>query len=141
MNIMSNWVIKSTEKFLQDKVDGYFAWVKVEYSKVTYNSVIGSALAYSINQEEYLRMLLTDGKIPMDNNYAKQAIRPFTIARKNLVLMEFFHGQNQFSRKVQAGIKNLNSLIKVHIYEIAYKIAVSFLSGTHEWGLTEKVIC
>ena len=77
-------------------------------------------------------MLLTDGKIPMDNNYAKQAIRPFTIARKNLVLMEFFHGQNQFSRKVQAGIKNLNSLIKVHIYEIAYKIAVSFLSGTHE---------
>ena len=33
-------------------------------------------------------MFLTDGRIPMDNNYAEQAIRPFTIARKNFVLME-----------------------------------------------------
>ena len=28
----------------------------------------------------------------MDNNYAEQAIRPFTIARKNFVLMESDHG-------------------------------------------------
>uniref|UniRef100_UPI000483EE4A transposase domain-containing protein n=1 Tax=Eubacterium cellulosolvens TaxID=29322 RepID=UPI000483EE4A len=33
-----------------------------------------------------LRMFLTDGDIPMDNNYAEQAIRPFTIGRKNFVL-------------------------------------------------------
>ena len=58
------------------------------YSQFTHNSTIGKALAYSINQEEYLRKFLTDGRIPMDNNYAEQAIRPFTIARKNFVLME-----------------------------------------------------
>ena len=66
--------------------------VKLKYTQVTHNSAIGRALAYSINQEEYLRMFLTDGKIPMDNNYAEQAIRPFTIARKNFVLMESDHG-------------------------------------------------
>ena len=37
-------------------------------------------------------MFLTDGRIPMDNNYAEQAIRPFTIARKNFVIMESDNG-------------------------------------------------
>ena len=77
---------------IQEKVDDYCAWAKLKYSQVTHNSVIGKALAYSINQEKYLRKFLTDGRIPMDNNYAEQAIRPFTIARKNFVLMESDHG-------------------------------------------------
>lgn len=33
-----------------------------------------------------------DGNIPMDNNYAEQAIRPFTIGRKNFVLIESSNG-------------------------------------------------
>ena len=57
-------------------------------SQATHNSIIGRALAYSINQEEYLRVFLNDGKIPMDNNYAEQGIRPFTIVRKNFVRIE-----------------------------------------------------
>ncbi len=72
--------------------EAYFEWVKAKYNQVTHNSVIGKALAYSINQEEYLKRFLSDGKIPMDNNYAEQAIRPFTIARKNFVLMESSKG-------------------------------------------------
>ncbi|MBE5839383.1 MAG: IS66 family transposase [Butyrivibrio sp.] len=83
---------KQRQLVLQEKVDDYFAWAKLKYSQVTHNSVIGKALAYSINQEEYLRKFLTDGRIPMDNNYAEQAIRPFTIARKNFVLMESDNG-------------------------------------------------
>jgi len=35
-----------------------------------------------------LKAFLKDGKIPMANNYAEQAIRPFTIARKNFVLID-----------------------------------------------------
>ncbi len=73
---------------LKQKVDDYFAWAKIKYSQVTHNSTIGKALAYSINQEEYLRKFLDDGNIPMDNNYAEQAIRPFTIGRKNFVITE-----------------------------------------------------
>lgn len=71
-----------------EKVDAYFAWAKQKYSQITHNSTIGKALAYSINQEEYLRVFLSDGNVPMDNNYAEQAIRPFTIGRKNFVMIE-----------------------------------------------------
>lgn len=83
---------KQRQRILKDRVEAYFEWVKAKYSQVTHNSVIGKALAYSINQEEYLKRFLSDGKIPMDNNYAEQAIRPFTIARKNFVLMESSKG-------------------------------------------------
>jgi hypothetical protein len=83
---------KQRQAVLLGKVDAYFEWVKLKYSQVTKNSVIGRALAYSINQEKYLRVFLTDGSVPPDNNYAEQAIRPFTIGRKNFVLMESDNG-------------------------------------------------
>jgi len=83
---------KQRQLHLKEKVDDYFAWVKLKYTQVTHNSTIGRALAYSINQEKYLRKFLNDGNIPMDNNYAEQAIRPFTIGRKNFVLIESDNG-------------------------------------------------
>ena len=83
---------KQRQEKLQPKVDAYFAWAKAKYDQVTHNSNIGKALAYSINQEKYLRVFLGDGNIPPDNNYAEQAIRPFTIGRKNFVIMESDNG-------------------------------------------------
>ena len=83
---------KQRQTKLQEKVDAYFEWVKQKYSQVTHNSTIGKALAYSINQEKYLLVFLNDGMVPPDNNYAEQAIRPFTIGRKNFVLMESDNG-------------------------------------------------
>ena len=83
---------KQHQLVLLEKVDAYFAWTKQKYSQVTHTNTIGKSLAYSINQEEYLRVFLSDGNVPMDNNYAEQAIRPFTIGRKNFVMIEFSNG-------------------------------------------------
>lgn len=77
---------------LTKKVDDYFAWIKLKYSQVTKSSAIGKALAYSIHQEQYLRLFLTNGDIPMENNLAEQAIRPFTIGRKNFVMINSSNG-------------------------------------------------
>ena len=84
--------LKQRQLILTEKVDAYFAWVKHKYNQVTHNSTIGKALAYSIHQEPYLRLFLTNGDVPMDNNYAEQAIRPFTIGRKNFVLIDSSNG-------------------------------------------------
>ena len=76
-------------------------------------TTIGKALAYSIHQEDYLRVFLSDGNIPMDNNYAEQAIRPFTIGRKNFVLIESSRGANAsailYSLVETAKANNLNT--------------------------------
>ena len=72
---------KQRQLVLLEKADAYFVWAKHKYSQLTHNSTIGKALAYSINQEEYLRVFLSDGNVPMDNSYAEQAIRPFRMGK------------------------------------------------------------
>lgn len=41
--------------------------------------------------EQYLHVFLSDGYIQPDNNHVKQAILPFTIDRKNFLLIESDH--------------------------------------------------
>jgi transposase len=93
---------KQHQLLLSEKVDAYFAWIKQKYAQITPNGSIGKALAYSINQKKHLRVFLSDGNIPMDNNYDEQAIRPFTLRRKNFVLIESSNGS-----KVSALLYNL----------------------------------
>ena len=104
---------KQRQEHLKKRVDAYFEWVKLKYSQVTHNSTIGKALAYSIHQEEYLRKFLDDGIIPMDNNCAEQAIRPFTIGRKNFVIIESDRGAKAsavlYSLAETAKANNLNT--------------------------------
>lgn len=73
-------------------VDGYFAWVRENRDKVTRNSKTGKAFTYSLNQEKYLREFLKSGEIPMDNNPAERAIRPFCIGKKNWVMCDTVSG-------------------------------------------------
>ena len=91
-DLSSDERLNQRQQVLKPKVDAYFEWAKHKYTQVAHNSIIGKALAYSIHQEEYLKLFLTSGDIPMDNNAAEQAIRPFTIGRKNFVLIGSSNG-------------------------------------------------
>ena len=88
--------IKEREKRRQSElkplVDDFFTWAKETYSKTANKSALGQALSYCINQEQYLRVFLDNGSVPMDNNAAERAIRPFTVGRKNWVLIDTIKG-------------------------------------------------
>ena len=73
-------------------VDEYFAWVKKNQRYVDPESKTGQAFTYSVNQEQYLRVFLEDPELSMDNNLAEQAIRPFTLGRKNWVMIDTIKG-------------------------------------------------
>ena len=49
-------------------------------------------LTYCLNQEKYLRVFLTNPEVPMDNNAAERAIRPFCVEKKNWKLIDTIHG-------------------------------------------------
>lgn len=83
---------KQRQLIVKPKVDDFFAWVKEQSCKVTAGSNTFKGLQYCINQEKYLRVFLSDGNVPMDNNRAEQAIRPFTLGRKNWVNMDSIRG-------------------------------------------------
>ena len=44
---------------------------------------LAEAIGYAINEKAYLYTFLENGNIPMDNNRAENAIRPFAVGRKN----------------------------------------------------------
>lgn len=73
-------------------VDHYFEWAKDSLSRVPPSSATTAGIKYSLNQEKYLKTFLTDPEIPLDNNLAEQAIRPFCVGKKNWKLIDTVNG-------------------------------------------------
>ena len=53
---------------------------------------MGKALTYLVNQWPRLGRYVEDGRWPIDNNTAKNAIRPFVIGRKNWMFSQSTRG-------------------------------------------------
>lgn len=73
-------------------VDELFKWAREQRQLVTKGSNIGKAFDYMLGQEEYLRGFLDDPEVPLDNNTAERAIRPFCIGKKNWVMIDTVSG-------------------------------------------------
>lgn len=58
-------------------------WLDKSQTQVLPKSTLGKALHYLDGQWPRLTRFLDDGRIPLDNNPAENAIRPFVIGRKN----------------------------------------------------------
>lgn len=64
-------------------VNELFIWVNRTKPSLVSGTKTDKGMTYLLNQEKYLRVFLTDGEVPIDNNGAERAIRPFTVGRKN----------------------------------------------------------
>lgn len=73
-------------------VEAYFTWVRENLPKVLQKSKTWEGFNYSLNQENYLKVFLDDGEVPMDNNAAEQSIRGFCIGKKNWVMIDTIAG-------------------------------------------------
>lgn len=54
-----------------------------EELQVSGKNKLVDAVRYTLNEKKYLYTFLEDGDVPIDNNRAENAIRPFTVGRKN----------------------------------------------------------
>ena len=62
-------------------LEEYFAWLKGVHPEK--GSKLEDAVRYSLNQKQQLMAFLDHGEVPISNNLAENAIRPFTLGRKN----------------------------------------------------------
>lgn len=62
-------------------LEAYWWWVNT--LEPTPGSKLAEAVTYARNQKEYLNSFLEHGEVDISNNYAENAIRPFTVGRKN----------------------------------------------------------
>ena len=58
-------------------------WCWLENLNVLNGSALGRAVTYAKNQKKYMENYLLDGRCSISNNAAENAIRPFTVGRKN----------------------------------------------------------
>lgn len=106
--------LKERQSSIKPLVEEYFEWVKecLANTSVIPKGKTASGLNYSVNQEKYLKIFLTDGEVPIDNSAAERAIRPFTIGRKNWMTMNTVRGADAsatiYSITETARANNLN---------------------------------
>ena len=80
--------LKKRQTTVKPLIEDFFAWVKDNRAGVLSKSETGKGLEYCINQEKFLMEFLNDGDVPLHNSATEQAIRPFTIGRKNFVMID-----------------------------------------------------
>ena len=69
-------------------------WLDSNINKVPPKSGTGDALHYMFNEWDKLTLYLEDGNIPISNEKAENAIRPFVIGRKNWLFSASVAGAN-----------------------------------------------
>lgn len=75
-------------------VDALFLYLKQNEPRIQAKGKMREAFNYALNQEKYLKVFLTDGDVPMDNNASERAIRGFTVGRKNWQMIDTINGAN-----------------------------------------------
>ena len=71
-------------------LDGLFA--QLETVQVSGKSKLAEAIRYALNKKPNLCTFLEDGNVPIDNNRAENAIRPFAVGRKNWLFSNTANG-------------------------------------------------
>ena len=89
-DLSSDERLKQRQAVIKPLVDAFFAYLKT--INVSKKDKFGDAVGYAQNQEKYLRVFLTDGDVPIDNNASERAIRGFCIGKKNWQMIDTIHG-------------------------------------------------
>ena len=71
-------------------LEEYYAWLNTVHPEK--GSKLEEAVRYSLNQKQQLTAFLSNGEVPISNNLAENAIRPFTLGRKNWLFCDTTKG-------------------------------------------------
>jgi hypothetical protein len=73
------------QETIKPQVEDFLSWVKQQVAecKVLPKSKTGQGLNYIINQEQYLKVFLENGDVPIDNSASERSIRTFCLGKKN----------------------------------------------------------
>jgi len=73
-------------------LEEFKSWLEKSSVQVPPKTLIGKAVNYSLNQWGKLSRYIESGELPIDNNRAERAIKPFVIGRKNWMFSNTSNG-------------------------------------------------
>lgn len=88
--------LKERQASIKPLVEEFFSWLrKIQADRsVLPKSETAKGINDCLNQEEYLKVFLSDGEVPIDNLASERALRTFTIGRKNWMTINTVRGAN-----------------------------------------------
>lgn len=102
------------QELLKPKMDEFLEWAK--QARALYAAPrmkLANALKFAIDQWPNVENVLYDGRLPLENNLAERAIRPFTVGRKNWLFSDTQRGARAsagiYSIVVTAGANGLKA--------------------------------
>jgi transposase len=90
-------------------VDAFFEWVHRAARATHGRNLATKALGYAINQEQELRRVFLDGRIPLDNTRSERALRKVVVGRKNWM----FYGSDTHA-EAAAAIFSIIATCRLH---------------------------
>lgn len=112
-NMSAEERLRARQKSIKPLVEEFFVWAKKNLPGQLPKSTTAKGLSYCINQEEYLKVFLEDGEVPIDNSASERSIRTFCIGKKNWVLFDSIKGAQSsaviYSISETAKLNNLST--------------------------------
>ena len=71
------------QQFVSPLIDSFYEWARDAVRLAPARTHAARALGYALNQEQELRRVLLDGRLPMDNTRSERALRKIVVGRKN----------------------------------------------------------
>lgn len=99
----------------------FIAWMEKHIHRTTPESAFGKALNYTYKLKDKLRFYSETGHLPISNQVAENAIRPFAIARKNFLFYDTPKGAS-----ASANLYSLIMTAKSHGLDPFYYLAYVF---------------
>ena len=134
---------KKRKKLVKPLVDEFFDWARKAQYAAAGSDKTRKGIQYCLNQEKYLRAFLDDPAIPLDNNIAEQAIRPFCVGRNNWKLIDTINGANASAviysivETAKANDLNIYKYLKYLLTEIPHHMdetGTDFIEGLLPWS-------
>jgi len=97
------------DEHVRPLIEAFFDWVKQARLTQHGRHLATKALGYAFNQEQELRRVLADGRLPLDNTRAERSLRKVVVGRKNWM----FYGSNSHAESA-AAIFSLVASCRLH---------------------------
>jgi len=121
------------EELLRPLMDDFFAWV-ADAARITEGRNLATkALGYAKNQEQELRRVLADGRLPLDNTRSERALRKIVVGRKNWM----FYGSDTHA-SAAAAIFSIIASCRLHRIE-PWKYLDELLRVLPQWPVDRYI--
>lgn len=97
------------DEHVRPLIDAFFEWAQQARLSQQGRNLATKALGYAVNQEQELRRVLADGRLPLDNTRAERSLRKVVVGRKNWM----FYGSDSHAESA-AAIFSLIASCRLH---------------------------